>query len=341
MANKSNKKQAPASATAATTAPKYKPKVVLRTYQASDHEEVEYLFRSSSAPLVFESMRSKIWSPATWFIWFGVYTILLLVLPKTVSTRIVELSGWYDTLFRAFITFCWAVVSVIILFVTSDRIELQNYIDEALANDLKDPELYYLNYTLDSDGNKVRKAPEEHMPSHFWVLTLDDEICGMVGLSSNAEDVLDQRTMLPVPWKQFTCAILELLHLPVPAMLEQGRVNDKEIIFANKQVPRTATITRLYVRTDAQTCGFSTLLVNRAMAFAEEHGVNRVYAMVDERNMAAEQILTRRHNFIIMKKHRLNSFGKFRYLYACRVHEWMENNGDKIRKVFKKSETTK
>lgn len=335
-----SKKQAQAPVDASTVEkPKYTPKIILRTYQAKDHEEVEYLFRSSTSALVYESIRSKVWSPLAWLVWFGVYSLLLLVVPKIIELIIGELTGWYDTIVRTFLTFSWAVVSVIILFIASDRVQLQNQIDETLANDLSDPELYYLNYTLDKDGNKVRKAAEDQVPSHFWVLTIDDEICGMIGLSCNVEDVPDQRTILPVPWKQFAAAVLELLGLSVPAILEQGTVKDEEIIFAHKQIPKTATITRLCVRVDAQTCGFSTLLINRAITWAQEHGINRVYAMTGECNMAAEQILTKRHNFIIMKKYKLDYFGQFRNLFACRVNEWMENNGEKTRKVFKKSET--
>lgn len=349
MANKNkNKKQAQvqtqaqAPVTSTTKVePRHTPKVVLRTYQASDHDQVEYLFRSSTVPLVYESIRSKLWSPITWLVWFGVYTMLLLIVPKGVDYLVGGLTGWSDTIVRMLTTFWWAVVAFATIFIISDRVELQNRVDEALENDLKDPELYYLNYTLDKDGKKVRKAEEDQVPSHFWVLTLDDEVCGMIGLSCNENDVPDQRTILPVPWKQFTVAVLELLRLPVPAILERGVVNDKKALFAHKQIPKTATITRWGVRGELQTCGFSTLLINRAMTWANEHGINRVYAMTDECCMAAEQILVRRHKFVIMKRYKLTHFGQYRKLFACRVAEWMETNGDKTRKVFLKKSATK
>ena len=71
-----------------------------------------------------------------------------------------------------------------------------------------------------------------------------------------------------------------------------------------------------------------------------EHGINRVYAMTNECNMAAEQIFVYRHNFVIMKRYNVNFFGQYFKLFGCRVSEWMENNGDKTRKVFQKSAAT-
>ncbi|GAA5797000.1 hypothetical protein EDC94DRAFT_192056 [Helicostylum pulchrum] len=320
---------------------KHSPKVVLRTYQASDYDQVEFLYRSTTVPLIYESIRSKLWAPITWLVWFTGFTLLLVTVPKAVVYLFGEIPGWADTILRILTTFVWAVVGFAAIFISCDRVELQNRVDEALANDLRDPELYYLNFTLDKDGNKVRKPKEEQVPSHFWVLTLDDEVCGMIGLSCNSEDVLDQRPVMPVAWKQFTVAVLELLRLPVPAMLEKGFVPEKKFVFAHKQIPKTASITRWAIRGELQTCGFSTLLINRAITWASEHDINRVYAMTDECCMAAEQILVKRHNFVIMKRFNLNYFGQYRKLFGCRVVEWMEKNGEKTRKVFSKSKTSK
>lgn len=344
--NRTNKARKEAANTTTTTttskeqtteAPKHTPKVVLRTYQEGDHEQLEYLFRSTSVPLVYESIRSKVWAPLSWVCWVVIYTVLMLAIPKLVTLGVGPLPDFLDTILRILITFFWGLASFAILFISSDRVEIQNRIDEALANDLKDPQLYYLNYTYDENGQKVRKAEKDQEPSHFWVLTLDDEVCGMIGLSCNAEDVYDQRTEMPVPWKQFTAAVLELFRLPVPRFLEKGSVPKEKYVFAHKQIPKTATITRLAVRGELQTSGFSTLLINRAITWASEHGINRVYAMTNECHMATEQILVYRHNFVIMKRYNLNFFGQYYKLFGCRVAEWMEKNGEKTRKIFQKS----
>ncbi|KAI8380365.1 hypothetical protein BD560DRAFT_481892 [Blakeslea trispora] len=321
------------------------PKVVLRTYRESDYEEVEYLFRATQIPLVYESIRSKIWAPLTWVIWFIGYSAILYTIPF-VTDRILgkDIPLWAMTTIKVFSTFWWGVLAFVTLFVTSDRVEMQNRVDEAMANDLSDPDLYYLNYTV-QDGKKVRKPEEEQVPSHFWVLSVDDKICGFLGLSCYAEDKEDQRETLPVEWKQFLVALLELLRLPVPALLEKGRPNtsdyqikDKKRIFAHQQLPRTATITRWAIRSDLQACGLSTLLMNRAITWCKEREINRVYALVNESNMAAEQVLMRRHGFVMVKKFKKGLFGQFEKLLACRVNEWMNKHGEQTRKAFKKSE---
>ncbi|KAI9471827.1 MAG: hypothetical protein EXX96DRAFT_597060 [Benjaminiella poitrasii] len=325
-----------------TEVPSATPKVVLRTYRDTDYEQVEYLFRSTQVPLVYESIRSKIWALPTWIVWFIVYSALLLIAPKIITALIGQVPEWAIIVFKIFLTFCWAVAGFATLFIASDRVEIQNRIDEALANDLYDLDLYYLNYTIE-DGKKVRKPENEQEPSHFWVLSIDDEICGMIGLSCNAQELEDRRETVPVPWKQFAAAVLELFRLPVPTFLEKQRANKnardgKRRIFAHPQIPKTAAITRWTVRSDLQACGFSTLLINRAMTWADEHGINRVYAMTNECCMAAEQILVKRHGFAIMKRYNLNFFGEYNKLFACRVKEWIEKNGDKTRAAFKKSQ---
>ncbi|KAI8981754.1 hypothetical protein BDF20DRAFT_863045 [Mycotypha africana] len=328
------------------------PKVVLRTYRDTDWQQVDYLFKSTQIPLVYESIRSKLWAFPTWVIWFAVYSSLLILIPRFITTYIArEVPQWAMTVVKIATTFVWAVIAFAILFITSDRVETQNRVDEALANDLKDPLTYYLNYTAVEDKEnpgrlkRIPKPENEHVPSHFWVLTLDDELCGMIGLQCNPVDVQDQRATVPVAWKQFIVAVLELFRSPfIPSFLLKEKPNTephdktKRKIFAHKQIPKTATITRWAVRSDLQTCGFSTLLLNRAMMWADEHDINRVYAMTNECCMAAEQILTKRHGFVIMKRYNLNFFGQYQKLFGCRVKEWMEKNAEKTRKVFNKKE---
>jgi GNAT superfamily N-acetyltransferase len=317
------------------------PKVVLRTYRETDYDQVEFLFRSTQVPLVYESIRSKIWAPITWLVWFAVYTLILLSIPKVTFTLVGDIPGWAMTVLKTIATFCWAVLGITILFISSDLVEIQNRIDEAMANDLKDPDLYYLNYEV-KNGKKVRKSEIDQVPSHFWVLTLDDEVCGMIGLSCNAQNVEDQRETVPVSWKLFIVAVFELLRLSVPAFLEKQKPNlipgGKRRVFAHQQIPKTATITRWAVRSELQSCGFSTLLINRAITWCQEHEINRVYALTDETSMAAEQILVRRHGFICMKRSNTNFFGEYHKLFGCRVNEWIEKNGEKTRKAFKKNQ---
>jgi N-acetylglutamate synthase-like GNAT family acetyltransferase len=307
------------------------PKVVLRTYRETDQEQVDYLFCSTCVPLVYESIRRKLWAPATWLVWFAVYSGLLYCIQLILSYF--QFSEWLITAAKVLATFSWAMVGFSAIFIISDRVDLTSYIEEARTNDLFDPDLYYLNYAVQGE-TKERKPTDQQEPSHFWVLTVDDEVCGMIGLICNEQEIKDRRSSFPVPWKQFTTAVLELLRLPVPTWMEKRRQGERQ--FMDKHVPRTATITRWAIRSDLQACGLSTLLLNRAMTWANEHGINRVYAHVNSYHMAAEQILEKRHGFVTMYKYNRNLFGKYTKVLGCRVQEWMTTNGEKTRASFKK-----
>lgn len=308
------------------------PKVVLRTYRETDFEQVDYLFCSTCVPLVYESIRRKLWAPTTWAIWFGVYSCLLYTIPKVLL--VFELPEWTITVTKIIATFLWAMIGFSMIFIVSDRVDLSTYVEEARANDLHDPDLYYLNYII-QDEKKERKPVDQQEPSHFWVLSIDDEICGMIGIFCNGQEIRDRRTHVSKPWKQVVSAAFELFRLPLPAFLEKKQPVG-ERTFMDKHAPRTATITRWAIRSDMQSCGLSTLLLNRAMTWANEHGINRVYAHLHEYHMAAEQILERRHGFVKMKKYDTNFFGKYTKLLGCRVQEWVANNADKTRVAYKK-----
>lgn len=300
-------------------------KVVIRTYQASDHEQVECLFKSTQSASVFESIKSKLRAPATWAVWIVIWSILLMMVPKALHATIDQVSKWTITCTRVAITIWWLIAGFAIVFIGSDRIEIQNRVDEALANDLKDPEDYYLNYKVEEE--------REQQASHFWVLTVDDKVCGMIGLSCNAKDVEDQRETLPIEWRQFFAAVLQVLRLPIPAFFTKRRpcvndYNDKKRIFAYLQLPKTATINRWTISPELQTGGLSTLLLHKAIKHASEHGINRVFAMTNECSTTAEQILTKRHGFTLMKRYNLNFFGEHNKLFAVRVKEWIEKNRD-------------
>lgn len=314
------------------TEEKEAPKVVLRTYRETDLEKVDYLFCSTSVPLVYESIRQKLWSPTTWAVWFAVYSSLLYILPQALSAF--QLSEWTLTAIKVIATFFWAVIGFSVMFIVSDRVDLTSYVEEARANDLLDPDLYYLNYIAQGE-KKERKPVDQQDPSHFWVLSIDEEICGMIGFICNEQEINDRRKTAFKPWKQVAAAVFELFRLPLPAFFEK-RQPVGERVFMDKHAPRTATITRWTVRSDLQSCGLSTLLLNRAMTWANQHGINRVYAHTHEYQMAAEQILEKRHGFVTMKKYDRNFFGKYTKLHGCRVQEWVALNGNKTRTSYKK-----
>ncbi|KAI9283286.1 hypothetical protein BY458DRAFT_496079 [Sporodiniella umbellata] len=307
------------------------PSVVLRSYREGDLEKVDYLFCSTSVPLVYESIRRKLWSPVTWAVWFAVYSCLLYGISRWTGTE----ESWSATAIKVGATFVWAVIGFSLVFIVSDRVDVTSYVEEARANDLLDPDLYYLNYQV--KGNKKEKKQESEQDlSHFWVLEVDNDICGMIGLMANVQPVADQRTTLSVAWKQVLAAIFDLFRLPVPRFLEK-RVPCSQQVLMPMHAPRTATITRWAIRPDLQSCGLSTLLLNRALVWAHEHGIHRVYANVHDYHLAAEQILKKRHGFVPLRKYHRHLFGNYTQQLGCRVQAWHQIHADKIRASYKKT----
>ncbi|KAI8393720.1 uncharacterized protein BYT42DRAFT_552001 [Radiomyces spectabilis] len=311
------------------------PKLVLRTYKSSDAEHVDHLFYSTYFSLVPEGVRRKLWSPWTWVIWFAVYSYLLMIVPILLSGM--DVPAWVHLVLKLFLTFAWSAVGFATLFVTTDRFETVARVEEARQNDLSDPQVYYLNRSEKEgkDGEKEMKPSELQRPSHFWVLTMEDTPCGMVGLACNAQDIEDKQPVLLPAWKRLGAGICNRYHLPVPAMFKQVPSAEKRI-FARAHEPHTATLQRLAVRYDFQDCGLSTLLINRAMTWASEHDIETVYAQTNEMQMAAEQVLEKRHGFKLVKKQKIGWFGTHEATWACDVKTWMEHNKDKTAKTFVK-----
>jgi hypothetical protein len=309
-----------------------KPKVIIRTYQASDLEAVQRLHSIATTELIPESIRSKLWSPWTWVVWFTVYSIVLIIIPRLVAVHVDE---WVMNIIKVFLSFLWAAIGFAIIIIVSQRVETIDRIEEANANDLADPELFYLNYQYNKNGEKERKPQNEQVPSYFWVLTIDDEVCGMVGLTSNKNDIQDQRKESLVGWKCLLASFFEMLHIPL--QLNTYNTKGSKSVFIRKQIPNTATVTRWTVHPELLNHGFSTLLMNRLLTWSNEHGIDRVYADTNECCMAAEQIMERRHGFTLMKRTNVGLFGQYKKLFVSNVPEWISVYGEKSRAAFKKS----
>ncbi|KAI8638398.1 hypothetical protein BD408DRAFT_328555, partial [Parasitella parasitica] len=218
------------------------PRLILRTYKASDHDHVDHLFYSTYFTLVPEGVKCKLKSPVFWVLWIAFYSYLLGIVPILLSGM--NLPSWSSTALKVFLTFAWAVVSFASIFVVTDRFEVVDKVEQARQNDLSDPEIYYLNWikkevqvddnnekagkkrvTFDKDAKpatelvRTQKPLEEQAPSHFWVLTLDNRPCGMVGLAHFKEQLKSNRPLQPPAWKLLAASALARYRLPVPESL--------------------------------------------------------------------------------------------------------------------------
>ncbi|KAI7867743.1 hypothetical protein BDF14DRAFT_1726032 [Spinellus fusiger] len=315
------------------------PRLVLRTYRAGDYPYVDHMFISSYFALVPEGVRRKLWTPLTWVVWFAVYSYLLMIAPILLSG--LDFPSWSCTVLKLFFTFAWAAVGFAALFVITDQFDTQHRVEYIRQNDLCDPEVSYLHWRKEERILVRQRLPEsERTPSHFWVLVMDNEPCGMVGLACNAKDVSDQRPVPLAPWQKIGTRLLKRYHLSVPASFERPSTTTRPL-FAKAHAPHTATLTRLTIKYEYQSCSLSTLLVNRAMVWASEHGIKRVYAETNEMMMAAEQILSKRHGFKQTSKHSTGWLGQYEAVWEVEVASWMKSYGDKTKDAFQKVPTQK
>ncbi|KAI9244804.1 hypothetical protein BY458DRAFT_529293 [Sporodiniella umbellata] len=339
------------------------PRLVLRTYKSSDHEQVDHLFYSTYFALVPEGVKSKLKSPTFWILWIAFYSYLLGIVPVLLSGM--NLPDWSSTVLKIFFTFSWSVVSFAGVFVFTDRFEVVERVEQARMNDLSDPEVYYLNWTkqqveleeekedsihgkkrvtFDKDAKpateiiRSQKPTQEQTPSHFWVLTMDNRPCGMVGLAHYKETLMSHRLAQPPAWKLLAAAFFRRYHLPTPASLKDLYEKMPAPVFAEPHSEGVATLQRLSVKSEYQTCGLSTLLINRAMSYAHEKGLERVEATTNELETKAAEILRMKHGFSLVKTQKKGWFGQCEKTWSCNVEEWMVSHKDAAKTYLENKE---
>lgn len=323
------------------------PRLILRTYKASDHDQIDHLFYSTYFALVPEGVKCKLKSPLFWVMWIAFYSYLLGIVPVLLSGM--NFPGWASTALKIFFTFAWSIVSFAGIFIVTDRFEVVDKVEQVRQNDLSDPEVYYLNWTkeevqVDEDDNekagkkrvtfdkdakpatelvRTQKPLEEQAPSHFWVLTLDNRPCGMVGLAHYKEQLKSNRPLQPPAWKLLAAAALARYRLPVPESLKDLQAKMPTPVFAEPHEPKKATLQRLAIKTEYQDCNLSTLLIDRAMSWADEKGIETVEAKTNELETKAARILSIQHGFKLVKTEKKGWFGQHEKTWTCDVKEWM------------------
>ncbi|KAI8988650.1 hypothetical protein BDB01DRAFT_560881 [Pilobolus umbonatus] len=341
------------------------PRLILRTYRANDHAQVDHLFYSTYFSLVPEGVKIKLKSPLFWVFWIACYAYLLAIIPVLLAGM--NFPSWTDTLLKVFFTFSWAVLSFAGVFVITDRFEAVDKVEQARQNDLSDPETYYLNWikeevevsdeSASNDGNKKRvtfdkdakpateimrrqKPVEEQSPSHFWVLELDNKVCGMVGLAHYTERLISRRSVQPPAWKLILISMFRRYGLPLPEFLKDLHSKLPVAVFGEPHEPHVATLQRLAVKTEYQECGLSSLLIDRAMSWAHEKGLTSITAVTNEFEGRAAEILKKKHGFKLVKKEKKGWFGQYEKTWSCDVEEWMKRHEATANKYFHNKDAT-
>lgn len=324
------------------------PRLVLRSYRASDHDQVDHLFYSTYFTLVPEGVKCKLKSPVFWILWVAFYAYLLAIVPILLAG--LPVPEWASIALKIFLTFSWAVVSFAGIFVVTDRFQVVDQVEQARQNDLSDPEIYYLNWvkeqvqveddstkreegkkhvSFDKDAKpateiiRTQKPVEEQSPSHFWVLTMDNKYCGMIGLAHYNETIYSKRPAQPPTWKLMAAALFKRYHLNLPESLSNLQDKMPPAVFAYPHSEGVASLERLTVKPEYQHCGLATFLIDRAMSWADEKGLERVEAKTNELESKAADILKERHGFKLIKKERKGWFGQYEKTWSCQVKDWI------------------
>ncbi|KAI8073460.1 uncharacterized protein B0P05DRAFT_548612 [Gilbertella persicaria] len=324
-----------------STEPKAKANIQLRPYYApTDKKFVQYLFYSTYFNLVPRAVRLRLKSPLLLAVWIGIYASLLTTVPSYASKL-----GWSSHLelgVQIVITIVVLGGGIIALLWYTDKFDITERVLQGIENDLKEPDVYY------------RGTPQDPRNGNFWVMTLNDDIVGCIGIDHTPVTVMDKSASakpyvraserpraIDAPeihqakWKK-TALILakidDFVRLTLVGVLDVARdvyfkltgapvVKEKVLFEAHK--PNEASIRRLAVKLECQNHGLSTVLLKRAAFWAHAHQVEYLYADVDElQEKKFVDILTKKHGYVFVSKKKLGYY-KTKSTYRLDVKLWM------------------
>ena len=166
---------------------------------------------------------------------------------------------------------------------------------------------------------------DERTPGHFWILEADGVLCGIIGLACYNKPVVDSRPHTGPAWQRLGRWFCERYGLSIPSMFE-ATVPTETRIFEEATPPHTALLQRMAVKYQFQGCGLGSILINRAMIWANDHDIQTINAVTNELQGTAADILQKRHGFKLVKKIRKGWFGQYEAHWTCNVNTWMEKN---------------
>lgn len=337
-----------------STEPKPKANISLRPYFAeTDKKYVHYLFYSTYFNLVPRAVRVRVKSPIVLAIWIAIYAYLVTIIPKTIGKL-----GWSSNLLIGVQILVTLVVfggGLIALLWYTDKFDITDRVVEGIENDLKEPDVYY------------RGTPDNLRKGNFWVLTLNDEIVGCIGMDHTPQPVIDKSAkhtsyvraserpravdapeIHQAEWKK-TAMIMaradDLIRLTLVGVIDIARdlyfkvkgisQNDadeqklaKEKVLFEAHKPNEASVRRLAVKLECQNHGLSTVLLKRVAFWAHAHQIEYLYADVDELQTSLGEILVKRHGYIFVSKKK-EGFFKTKSTYKLDVKLWMSKELEK------------
>jgi GNAT superfamily N-acetyltransferase len=329
----------------------------LRPYFAeTDKKYVHYLFYSTYFNLVPKAVRLRLQSPFVIGIWLALYALLI-----TTATRLIH--SWPPKLtliFQVFVTLASVGGGLVGLFWFLDKFDVTDRVIEGVENDLKEPDHYY------------RGTPGQARQGNFWVLTLNDEIVGCIGMDHNQEQVTDSRKegtgyvraserpravdapeIQTAEWKRTAYVLAKLddwIRLILVGVYDLFRdlyiqlggkiTSPKKKVLFEAHKPNEASVRRLAVKHECQNHGLSTVLLKRVAFWAHAHQIEYLYAETDELQTKCAEILEKRHGYKLVSKKKVGFF-KTKSVYRLDVKLWMSEELEKRAEEKRKEEELK
>lgn len=331
------------------TEPKQKANIALRPYFAeTDKKYVQYLFYSTYYNLVPKALLVRLKNPFILAAWVAILAYLVTVIPRLISNL-----GWPRELIFGIQTLIGLVIvvgGVLSILWYADKFDITYRVVEGIENDLKEPDVYY------------RGTPDNIKKGNFWVLTLNDEIVGCVGMDQTLTPVLDQSVkhvsyvraserpravdapeIHTAEWKKtamFMAQADDFIRIALVGVfdvardayykvkgLSEAQVNAQKTEEGKKVLfeahkPNEASVRRLAVKLECQNHGLSTVLLKRVAFWAHAHQIEYLYADTDELQTHLNDILLKKHGYTFVSKKKLSYF-KTKSTYRLDVKLWM------------------
>ncbi|KAI8333840.1 hypothetical protein BC941DRAFT_433137 [Chlamydoabsidia padenii] len=341
----------------ASTSKKPEAKVELRPYfEDKDRKYVQYLFYSTYLNQVPRGVKVRLlsWPPVIPSIWLGLFGLVLQMTIKVVGPM-----GWPWFMMvglYAALVFVSVGGGLAFLLWYVDKYDVSERILDGIDNDVGDIESFYRSWHT-VDKVKQRDDDEGTSKGQFWVLTVNDDVVGCIGVDQHLKPVMkktdasrqrhyvrasEQPRMAQSPaiahaeWPR-TAYVLALIDDLVRQVLvgatdlvrdrlgkkqEQQVVEPTQVLFPVHE-KNEASLRRLAVKTEYQGHGLSTPLIKRAAFWAYSQNIDYLYAETDELQYDMEQILEKRHGYKLVSRTKLGGY-KTKSVWKLDVKYWMQ-----------------
>ncbi|CAO3593375.1 unnamed protein product [Absidia cylindrospora] len=254
-----------------------------------------------------------------------------------------------------------------------DRFDVSERVLDGIDNDMGDIESFYRGWHTmeakndtttsgsnnDTKATKYRDDDDGASKGQFWVLTVNDEVVGCIGVDQHTKPVTKKvdpsrlRNYVRASEQPSMASSSEIAHAEWPRtayvlariddLVRQVLVGATDLVRDRVKSNTTATaepekvteilfpvhekneasLRRLAVKTEYQGHGLSTPLLKRVGFWAYKENIDYLYAETDELQYELEQILEKRHGYKLVSRTKLGWY-KTKSVWKLDVKFWMQ-----------------